>query len=242
MRPHLATCAPLLIAALGLTTSGLQAQGGEKRPTIAVIQFNNSSLVNAADYAVLSKGMADLLGSTLRGNPAVSVVDRDAIQEVLREQNLAKEGRIDEATAAQVGRIIGAQYLIKGTFFIEPKGRVRITAQAVNSTTGEIAYSETANGTRDDILAVIDQLGERLNHGLKLGDLKLPERGSDGSGPTRWAALMKYSRALEADDQGDAPSAVALYKEFLTASSTAVFAVDQKNHAEKRVRLLSGGS
>lgn len=223
-------------------TGAVPAQNQSKAPTVAIIQFTNSSLVSAADYAPLAKGMADLLGSTLRGNPSIHVVDRDALQEVLREQDLARDGRIDPETAAKLGRILGAQYLIKGTYFVEPKGRVRIAAQAVNSTTSEIAYSETANGTTDDLLAVIDQLGEKLNSGLRLGEISLPKREGDGTGPTRWAALMKYSRALEADDRGEKQSAVALYREFLSAAPTTRFAVDQQQHAQDRIRTLGGGS
>lgn len=229
-----------LVALVAANTASLGAQDRAKLPTVAVVQFTNSSLVNAADYAPLSKGMADLLGSTLRTNPTIRVVDRDALQEVLREQDLAKDGRVDPATAAVIGRLTGAQYLVKGTFFIEPKGRVRITAQAVNSTTGEVAHSESANGTTEDLLAVIDQLGARLSSGMKLGEVTPPKRGNDGAGPGRWANVMKYSRALDADDKGDKRTAMALYTEFLSDPVTAVYTVDQREHAEKRVRTLSG--
>lgn len=232
----------LVIALVVGAVGEVAAQDKGARPTVAVIQFNNSSLVNAAEYAPMSKGMADLIGSTLAGNPAIRVVERDALQEVLREQDLATSGRIDDATAAKVGQLLGAQFLIKGTFFIEPKGRMRIAAQAVNSTTGEIAYSETANGTKDNLLEVIDALAVKLTAGLKLGTLTPPDRGREASGSTRWAALMQYSRALEADDGGNTRSALALYNEFLKSTQSTVYASDQRRHAEERVRMLAGGA
>lgn len=229
----------LLVARAGFpVTAGAQ----DARPTVAVIQFNNSSLVNHAEYEPLSRGMADLFGTTLRGNSSIRVVERDALEAVLREQNLATQGRIDDETAARIGRVLGARYLIKGTFFVEPRGRVRITAQAVNSTTGEIEHSDAANGTTEDLLAVIDQLAEKFSGGLKLGPLNLPRRGGEGSGTGRWTALLTYSRALDADARGNVRNAVALYNEFLNNPVSATYAVEQRKEAEKRLRVLAGGT
>jgi TolB-like protein len=236
----LALAIPVLVSlALPAVAHG---QAADARPTVAVIQFNNSSLVNHAEYEPLSRGMADLVATTLRGNTAIRVVERGALDAVLREQDLGKEGRIDDATAARIGRILGARYLIKGTFFVEPRGRVRITAHAVNSTTGEIEHSDAANGTTEDLLAVIDQLSANFSKGLKLGELPLPRRNNEGAQPGRWAAVLAYSRAVDADSRGNVPNALALYNEFLNNPLSLTYAVEQRKEAEKRVRVLTGGT
>jgi len=43
-----------------------------------------------------------------------SVVERDKLNLVLKEQNLAATGAVDPATAAKVGRLLGVQYIILG--------------------------------------------------------------------------------------------------------------------------------
>ncbi|MHB1225677.1 MAG: CsgG/HfaB family protein [Gemmatimonadaceae bacterium] len=176
-------------AALLLTIApSLSAQGAaaapDRRPTLFVVDFRVSALGRQDDYAPLSQGIADLLVSELSQNAAVRVVDRENLRRILDEQDLSSSNRIDDATAVRVGRILGAHHFIKGSVFIDPRGKLRLDAHTVSTETSAIEHVETVTGAGDDVMELIAQLSDKLNKGMNLPDLPpasaRPGDGSDG--------------------------------------------------------------
>ena len=99
-----------LAAALVLSSAAplaAQAEQPDRRPTLFVVEFRNGAIGRAADFEPLSKGIPDMLVSELSANPGIRVVDRDNLNAILREQDLSTGGRIDDATAVKVGKILG---------------------------------------------------------------------------------------------------------------------------------------
>jgi TolB-like protein len=217
--------------ALGLVAPALRAQSDDRRPSVAVLPFENAAMLNSADYAPLSKGVAEMLITSLAGNPGVRVVERDRLQKLIDEQNLSAGGRVDKESAVRLGKLTGAHHMLTGTFVIDPKQRVRMVVRSINSETGEIEYAESVSGKADDLLPMIDQLGAKLNAGLKLPPMPIrlsQPSTSTGSastqtaaaeapkgGPNQFRAMMLVSRALEKQDRGDTQGAIALYKNAL---------------------------
>ncbi len=148
-----------------------QAPAPDRRPTLFVVDFRVSAIGRQADYAPLSQGIADLLVSELSANPAVRVVDRENLRRILDEQDLGASNRIDDATAVRVGKILGAHHFIKGSVFIDPKGKLRLDAHTVSTETSAIEHVETVTGKDDDVMDLIAQLSEKLNKGMNLPDL-----------------------------------------------------------------------
>lgn len=140
----------------------------DARPTVAVLYFTNGALVGGADYAPLSKGMAEILITELARNPGVRVVERDRLQQLMAEQNLASSDRVDQSTALRLGKIMGAHHLLMGGFVIDPRQNVRIDVRAVNTETSQVEYVESVSGKAERLLALIDELGAKLNKGLNL--------------------------------------------------------------------------
>lgn len=198
----------------------------DSRPTVAVLYFTNGAFVRAADYAPLSKGMAEMLITALAGNPGVRVVERDRLQAVLDEQNLSTNGRVDQETAVRVGKVLGAHHLLLGAFVIDGRENLRIDVRSVNTETSQVEYVQTVTGKSDRLFEVVDQLGAKLNAGLKLPAMPMRVRpvssaGAGASeppkGPEQFRAVMLMSRALERQDRGDRAGAIALYKNALEA-------------------------
>jgi len=63
----------------------------------------------------LGDGMAEMLTTALVESGKFKVLERQQIHEVLGEQDLGASGRVDPATAAKIGKVLGARYLIYGT-------------------------------------------------------------------------------------------------------------------------------
>jgi hypothetical protein len=110
--------------------------------------------------------VSDLLTNKLVDGGAYTLIERSRIQAVLQEQNLGASGRIDASTAAQVGRILGADAVVMGsiTRYNVNEGSsgmsilgvgsnrrrvtadVQLTARLVNTTTSEIVATAEGQG------------------------------------------------------------------------------------------------
>ena len=111
MKRLVATC----LLSFGLA-AGLVAQ--DTRPGLAVLPFENGGSYgkDKEDFEALRRGLAAILTTELSQNSAVRLVDRERVQQLLDEQNLGQSERIDAGTAAKIGKLVGAKYMVAGTF------------------------------------------------------------------------------------------------------------------------------
>lgn len=107
-------------------TASLAQTGGAlaQVPVIAVMPFD--AQVIRGDFRFVHRshqwgagaGVADIIAGELfeeaQRHGTFRVVERDRLFELLAEQDLGRDGRVDPATAAAVGRIIGADLLLMG--------------------------------------------------------------------------------------------------------------------------------
>ncbi len=92
---------------------------GQRR--IAVFEFDNAARAstpypflqsNAPD---IGKAAADLLITRLVQDGSVLVIERDALNKLLAEQNLSNSDRTDPQTAAKLGKILGVDAIVLGS-------------------------------------------------------------------------------------------------------------------------------
>ena len=208
----------LLTLALGALPllSPLAAQ--DSRPGIAVLPFDNGGSYgqDKENVEALQKGIPGMLISELGQNPAARVVDRDNIQALLGEQDLGKDGRVDAATAARIGKLVGARYMIMGSF-VDLYGRFRMDARIVNVETSEIIKVVHTDGKRDEMFKLIQGLAEKLMAETKLPPLpaELGATVRQRNVPTE--ALTYYSRALLYQDRGNKEKAAEYFNKAIGA-------------------------
>ena len=201
-------------AALSLVPilAGAQQRGQDTRPGIAVLPFSNGGSYGQAkeDYDALQRGIAGMMISELARNPAARVVEREQIQQIIGEQNLGAQGRVDSATVARIGKITGARYMVMGTF-VDFYGDFRIDVRLVNSETSEIVKTESDKVQRDHLFDLIRTISERLMKDVNLPQLerRASDQRMDRRIPTE--ALTYYSRALLYQDRGQKDKAVEMY-------------------------------
>ena len=198
-----------VLVGAGLLVAREPAAAQAAKPTVAIMYFNNNVFSrDARDYDGLMKGVPDFLVSEMSSNPNIRVIERDQVQKLIDEQKLTSGGQVDRETAVKVGKLLGAQHMIFGGFMADPKGNFRIDARAVNVETGAVEYTDRVQDHGDNVMALIGQLANHLNAGLKLG---APTRtGGVGTRlPMRVAVL--YGKALDMADRGDKAKAVELF-------------------------------
>jgi curli biogenesis system outer membrane secretion channel CsgG len=102
--------------ALSFTSPAL-AQG---KPRVAVLDFDYDGVRSSAASALgtnqdVGAGVAEVLVQELLAGGRFVVLERTAIDAVLKEQNFANSDRADPATAARIGRILGVQAIVLGS-------------------------------------------------------------------------------------------------------------------------------
>lgn len=205
------TRAVMTVLSLVPVLLGAQQRNQDTRPGIAVLPFNNGGSYGQGkeDFDALERGIAGMMISELAQNPAARVVERQEIQRLLDEQNLGAQGRIDAQTAAKVGKLVGARYVVLGTF-IDFYGDFRVDVRLVNSETGEIVKTESDKMQRDHLFDIIHNVAVRL---MKDANLPALQRQASRQIPTE--ALTYYSRALLLQDRGQKDKAVEMYNRAL---------------------------
>src|SRR6266576_236 len=195
---------------------GAQGRGQDTRPGIAVLPFDNSGSYgqDKENFDALQKGIAGMLISELAANPAARVVEREQIQSLLDEQHLGATGQVDGQTAAKIGKLVGARYIITGTF-VDFYGDFRVDIRLVNTEPSEIIKVKSDRMERDHLFDIIRSLATRLMKDVNLPPL--PKNVSDQrmSRQVPTEALTYYSRALLYQDRGQKDKAIDMYNKAL---------------------------
>jgi outer membrane protein OmpA-like peptidoglycan-associated protein/curli biogenesis system outer membrane secretion channel CsgG len=92
----------------------------QHKPRVAILDFDYAT-VQSSSAAIfgndidIGKGISDLLVTDLVRSGSYSVIERSAIDKVLAEQNFSNSNRADPGSAARIGKILGADYIIVGS-------------------------------------------------------------------------------------------------------------------------------
>lgn len=106
-----------LLAAAVLVVAMAAAQ---QKKRVAVMNFDYSTVHGGVSGIFgqnvdVGSGISDLLVDRLVRSGVYSVIERNALDKVLREQNFSNSDRADPATAARIGRVLGVDAIIIGS-------------------------------------------------------------------------------------------------------------------------------
>lgn len=192
-----------LLAAAALLALATAAEP-PPRPAVAVLYFDYAG--KDADLQVLRKGLASMLIADLAAGGGVQVVERARLEEVLQELELGRGGKVEAATAARVGRLLGARYLVLGSYF-DFQGQLVAHASVVETETGIHLGDTRARGKPEDFLELEQKLAEGTRAALAKVALAPARPEARRARPLPQQAVVQYSRALEALDRKDAAGA-----------------------------------
>ncbi len=138
----------------------------DKPKIVAIIAFDNTS-GKESEYGDLGGPLRDMLTTDLKSVQNLTMVDRQALEKLLNEQNLNNSKSFDQSTATKIGKLLGAEVIITGTYF-EFFGSLRVDAKFINVETGEIAFSVGVDGAREKFFdlkkTLANMIVEKLEH------------------------------------------------------------------------------
>lgn len=209
------TMARIMVAALTAAGSGLAAQETDLRPAVAVMPFTDGGSIGEEpqNLTALTVGLQQMLLTELSQSSDLRIVERSILREVLQEQDLASSGRADAQTAARVGRIVGARYMITGVF-VDLSGTFRMDARVIDAETTEILKAERIMDDRDQMFDMLVRLAGAIIEDIDLPELPREVRNERQEIPMTPEAIVLYSNAQLYLDQGDRERAIELYQRF----------------------------
>jgi TolB-like protein len=201
----------LLLTAL--LPGALHAQT-DSRPGIAVFPFTNGGSFGAEkeDLEALSVGIQQMLLTELNQNTALRIVERSQLRALLEEQDLATSGRVDAQTAAQVGKLVGARYVVTGVF-IDLNGNFRMDGRIVDVETSEILKTAQVQDRRENLYTMLFDLAGRITDDVNLPALPESVQKERREREIPAEAVTLYSRAQVYQDAGRKERAVEIYRQ-----------------------------
>ena len=145
-------------------------------PQLVVAPFQNADA--HAPATGLETVLQDLLIARLSRASSVAVLDRDKINLVLKEHQLSLSGLVDPTTAAKTGKLIGADFMVQGSFNLVG-GKLQVHARVVSVATAAIVTAQEVTAPASELIATGDQLGARLLTDLHLQVDKTPVLPAD---------------------------------------------------------------
>jgi tetratricopeptide (TPR) repeat protein len=131
--------------------------------SVAVMTFANITREPADDW--IGTGIAETVSSDLKNIHGLTVIGRARVFDALR--NLGSDTSLDESLAIDIGRRLGATWVVVGGF--QRIGElVRITANFVVVTTGTIKRTVKVDGKIGEIFALQDKIVFELSQGLNV--------------------------------------------------------------------------
>lgn len=129
----------------------------QAKTRIAVMDFDNKTPHGGWR---IGQGASDMLATELVKKGDYSVIERDKLASLLKEQDLGATGRIEPRTAVQIGKILGVSYIVTGAVteygqsssggggggvHVGKKGyHAAVDVRIINATTGEIVFADNA--------------------------------------------------------------------------------------------------
>ncbi len=148
-------------ASRAAAASGPQPSAIER--SVAVMTFANITRDATDDW--IGTGIAETVSSDLKNIHGLTVIGRARVYDALR--NLASNASLDESLAIDIGRRLGATWVVVGGF--QKIGEmVRITANFVDLSTGAVWKTVKVDGRVTEIFALQDKIVYELSQGLNV--------------------------------------------------------------------------
>jgi len=127
------------------------------KPRVAVMDFDNKA--QYGDWRI-GHGASDMLATELVKMGKYSVIERNKLASLLKEQDFGSSGRIDPTTAVKIGKVLGVDFVVTGAVteygqsssggggggvHVGKKGyHAAVDVRIINAATGEIVFADSA--------------------------------------------------------------------------------------------------
>jgi len=178
-----------------------KAQASDPK-TIAVLYFENNSVVDKDKLDPLKKGLADMMITEMTKIKGIKVVERQRIQSIIEELNLNETDMVDKSTTQKMGKLLGAKVMLFGGFSNLFNDKLRIDIRIVRTETGETLKAEEETGELEEFLTMLQSLVKKIAADLDVKMTSEDEDRLEASKDGNFDGYVIYAQALNFEDQG----------------------------------------
>jgi curli biogenesis system outer membrane secretion channel CsgG len=203
------------VVATALASAPPEVAQAQDDPRVAVLDFTGFMMGDGNAAVSLGKAIAAMLVTEFSGRDGIQVVERAQLNEMLREQDLALSGRLDESSAIEIGKLLGVQYVVTGQA-TDIVGNLRMDIRAIDVETSEIVAVLKMSDKTTELLSVVVSLADEF--GAQLNLVPPSQRAAIESIPV--PATIAFSRAVDLEDRGERERAIEFYERTLELHPT----------------------
>ena len=172
------------VEALGGAPRSPEAPRAARSCSVCVLPFQNMS--GDAEQAYFSDGISEDITTDLSKVSALAVTAR----------NTAFQFKGQSVDVTEIARKLGVSHVLEGSVR-KAGGRVRITAQLIDGSTGDHAWAERYDRDLTDIFAIQDEISKAIVDALKIKLLPEEKKAIEHRGTTNAEAYNLYLMARQ---------------------------------------------
>jgi curli biogenesis system outer membrane secretion channel CsgG len=111
------------------------------------------------EYQDISEVLSAKIVETFKESGRYEIVEREQLLLALEELNIGTSSIVDESTRLRIGRIIGAKYMVFGTYFVMSES-MRIDLRLVEVETGSVVKAAQKTTKTTDPIEWMNLAGE----------------------------------------------------------------------------------
>jgi len=152
------------------------------QPRVAVLALKSHS--PSLRLQPMEGGFADILQGSLGALKYIRLVERKELYRVLEEQKLTISQLTDPENALKIGRLLGAERLVYGSF-LELENQLRLDVRIVETKTAVILQSQSISGPTEEFDSLLEELAMRLADDLIIVLAENTRRLVESASPAR---------------------------------------------------------
>ena len=161
----------------------------QQKKRVAILSFDDAAVEASAARAVgtsqdVGGFLADVVVKELLKGSVYTVVERRAIDQVLKEQNFSNSNRVDPKTAAAIGRLLGVDAIIMGS--VTQFGIEESAVELGSGTLGRVTRGVLGGGKRVNSKATVGMTARMVD--TKTGEVLTAASGTGDSSKASVAA------------------------------------------------------
>lgn len=187
----------LAVATAAVAYRSFEPARRTSRSGIAVLGFEDLS--GHGETAWLAAALSEMLHTDLVSSPAVRVASLEQVFHARTDLQLSERNRFDGATLRGLGRYLGVEYIVTGSYMSvasSDDSKIRIDVR-LQDTAGQLLYAVSETDVSSHLLDVVARIASRLRVHLTGAEITTDEvRGLHVSMPKNMEAVRLYSEGL----------------------------------------------
>jgi eukaryotic-like serine/threonine-protein kinase len=180
---------------LGSERGGEQGEFIHARRSVAVFGFKN--LAVKAEAAWLSPAISEMLSTEMSAGGTLRIVPGEIVERAKTDLSLPDTDSLSSENLARVGKNIGADLVILGSYVALSAGRLRLDLRLRDVVSGEVLLADAETGDESNLFDLISRAGTKLRAKCGIGSVSTDEISEvKASFPSNAEATRLYAEGL----------------------------------------------